>query len=137
MSLRSAVILIAGKDGGGLTLPLPFVKPMMMFLALTICLTLDLKMVAMMVALMILMINQKDAFHTVSPQQPDTFELLLQCLGLLEGMVITLSLLVLSNVAFTPIHLFHLGMVRFSLVQFFEELWRTQNWTIALVHRLW
>jgi hypothetical protein len=101
--------LIAGKDVGSLTLPLPFAKPMMTFLALTICLTLDLKMAATMVALTILMMNQKDAFRTVSPQRPDTFELLLQCLGLLEGMVITLSLLALSNVVFTSMRLFHLG----------------------------
>jgi hypothetical protein len=109
MSLRSAVILIAGKDVDSLTLLLPFVKAMLTFLALTIYLTLDSKMVATMVALTILMMNQKDTFCTMSPQLPDTFKLLLQCLGLLEGMAITLSLLVLSNVAFTPMHLFHLG----------------------------
>ena len=56
-----------------------------------------------------LMMNQMDVFPTLLPQQRDTFKLLLQCLGLLEEMLITLSLLMLSNAVFTPKCLFHLG----------------------------
>lgn len=69
MSLRSAIILIAEKDISSLTLPLPLAKPMLSFLAPTICLPLDSTMSAMMAAhLTILMMNQKDEFYTMSPQ---------------------------------------------------------------------
>lgn len=103
--LRSAVILIAEKDVGSLTSPLPFVRPA------PTCLT--LAMLTMTTAYpRILGTNRKDALHTPSIQLPDScqaFELLLRGLGLNGDGATTLSSQVPSNVAFTLVHPFRLG----------------------------